>query len=439
MNIQVNQNLDRKNMSNETEEDSHQSWITKLSDFMEKYHLYLVVPFVIFIVQIIVSNAAYGDYIDDGADLRAFFLGADYTWNHPELAYNQGHYLGLEEQTWPYMYLPFFALLFYPLTQWGIPTFAAIFYGIGVTLFFITILMWDYLFMQKRLNWQNRALFLSLMCMGSHYAWNFLFNQSKLYVIFTITLIVLLDQKEKSEIIIHILFMFLISIMTHLVFWYFFYLMKKSFLDIKNSTRKKSDRDLWSQITKEQWKTIIIRFFGAGILFLLCNILFLIHPVLIENYLSRIFGEYVIDSFNYSERDQNSIFGYLIFNFTSFIVFWSIISTLLFTLTVIICFKKRLNLIDALGWICLGFIIYLPLNEEHYYVFILPSLFLWTAHNIGTIKHIPKNFDVLIAIGTIILLQQYLLTALPYRIILFVIFVSIFVYWNNRLKIKEKK
>jgi len=102
-------------------------------------------------------------------------------WTTPALTY-----ISFDPTTliWPFTYLPFFAVIFYPLTLWGLQTFATLFYIGGLICFGVSIILLDHLLKDQEIEWESASAVSHIDGVGYSIHLEFSYNQSKLYVLF---------------------------------------------------------------------------------------------------------------------------------------------------------------------------------------------------------------------------------------------------------------
>ncbi len=121
------------------------------------------------------------------------------------------------------------------------------------------------------------------------------------------------------------------------------------------------------------------------------NFLFLVFPPLIIGYVNGIFGQLLGTEISYQIRVVYSVLPYFLFtfgqlNFVSVIIYLA--ALILGNLYLII---KEASFLTAAAWNCFAMILFNPLNEPHYFVFIFPIIFLWLAHPFGQLPKIEAN------------------------------------------------
>jgi hypothetical protein len=384
-------------------ENSKQEIRPKWLLFLDNYPIYLLIPILIFI-SYIMRSVPYRSVFD----VRAYYYGILEVWTLPAAAYAD-HWSS--RGTMPFVYLPFFTVVFYPMTVWGFDVFVRLFLYTGIILQIFTFFLWDLIMREKKITALNRVLFLICLSVGEQFYFNLLMVQTKFYIIFTITLIIYADLKGWNKFFIHLCFQFLIALMMHLIFWYLFYILYNALgtdwhLNSSKPEKKLNPKTILPIESNLIIKNLLIECLIASLFFVVTNCQFLIHPELITGYFSQIFGNHLTDTFNYEAKLKFSILPYFIYLGTGWTGELMILTIIGFSVLLIVLVKKQSNLLDAIAWLSLYMILMDPLNEDHYYVFILPPIILSIAFNftsiVGSNKKNARKFDTVELIFRII-------------------------------------
>lgn len=405
-------NLETK-MTPESSKKAEDSLIwSRASAIIQRYRIYYIVPIITFIIQLLLIQYVYfGCMICDEMDVRTFYFGIQNTFFSPELTYT--HDIYAQNYAWDYFYLPFFALIFYPLTLWGIRTFEILFFLVNLIAFGIALIVMDIMMQDRSIKWPSRMIYLFFSTVGTYILIHILQNQVKFFVLLLIVLIIYFDQKKKPPWIIHMLFILLISMMTHLIFWYACYLGREFFQSIKKDSQNvinyktATQRNKRYTLTATQKINILPGFkpiLMAFICFIIGNILFLVQPVLIQGYYTKITAGFISSEREINLRFHGAIIPYIIYQF-GFREEMSYMALIAFIVLIIVAIYKKWSLTESMGWNGLMILLINPFNEYYYYVFLVPSYLIWVGHNLGALEssfsknsHIARIFDILLHI-----------------------------------------
>jgi hypothetical protein len=406
------------------------------------WRLYLLIPILSFILNILISYLIFKVESNEEIDSWTFFNSARYLINQPEIAYIDN----LETNNMlKFVYLPFFGYIFYPMTLWGFETFKWIVLISGCILLIVSIVFWDNILRRRNVPTNYRLIFLILMTIGLHFFWNVYYGQLKYHITFLITLIIELDDRNSSSWKIHILFQILISIMTHWIFWYFYFVLKHYKAEKGENPNKgeKLNQKVMSNSYKEKMKfKNLLKECIIGIsFFVLFNSLFIIHPTLIEGYLSQVFGEHLGQNYEYINKVKFSIVPYFLYELFAWTQILLYLLLIILSVCIFIMFKKNLNLLDSASIYSIILIIFDPLNETHYYIYFYAISMITIAQkmsqqNLNERKKIISNYIILLLLGFIIVSHLFLLP--PYRQFVYILYISIYCSNIYRKQAKNK-
>lgn len=387
---------------------------------IEKYRLYWGFPLLGVAMTLIMVNQNLGCLLCDGVDIRTFYYGIQTSLFDPENTFNHAYYL--ERGAWYYVYLPFFALLFYPLTIWGLAIFEILFVGLGLMLFLIALGLFDRIMEAKGVSWPCRTYYLVIMTIGTHFQFHFFYGQSKFYVVFLVALILYGDHQQWSPGWIHLCFLCLLTIMTHFLFVYAFYVIHQiksgkplfitpqwveSALKRPNKDQNRNKRPVSPEKRIDIPQTLRILLFVVTI-FIVGNLLFLVHPVLISGYLTEILYGFIFHPEVVLYRYTNATLPYFLYTYGEIGPIYPLILVGIYVGFLFYGVSKSLNLLDVFAGYCCLYLLLNYLNEPHYFVFFFPILLLWTSSPFHPNTSHQRYFEIwsIIAISGIMVIHQ---------------------------------
>lgn len=421
--------------------------LKKWMQIIDKYHGYLIIPFIVLFLTVWWQNQINGCIVCSSSDESIFFNSIRFIVDDPTKVYSTGLY-----------YLPFFCLIFYIFTLGGLSLFSQLFFYTGFFLFCISLVLVDFILIERKIPVFSRLFYLILMVLGDHLKIILYYNQSKFYVVFFIVLICYWVDKKPAWVI-HLMFQFVIAIMTHLIFWYLFFIalsirdkyqrylhriennvstMTTNFQDTADSnsyviphgntvTRRRKLELIRDSFNLRQ---ILSPIFLAIFFFVLTNCLFIIYPRLITDYYSRVFGGYLRLDYDYAIRVEHSIVPFLLYR--TYGITDQSMWLFIITATAVNCglVYKNIHLITSLGINCLLLIAFDPLLMEMYYIFLFLGVFLWIAHDLNNFHGFLRSYDYFLHI-CFIFIVIYHWSLGPYRYLLYLLFLvqSVSIGW----------